>query len=618
MAWLGVDDLIGRSLGRYELRQLLGRGGMGTVYLAHQTSPDRNVAVKALMVSERSTTARFAREAQVLADLEHPHVVPIYDFGLHDGISYIVMRLMPGGSLTEQLIRRRLSHGEIVGLVGELANALDYAHSQGVIHRDLKPSNVLYDRHGAAYLADFGVAKLFTNSNQLTVTGLQLGTPSYMAPELWREQVATPATDIYALGIIVYQLLTGELPFVGQTWLEFAGLHLTRRHPPPQSIDRAVPPAVDAVLAQALAKDPRRRFASARAFSEALMSALPEGAPFHSGLDMFATGTAVVHLLVEPPVDALESTARPTNSSALSSRQSNPFASSDLTHSVPVGPTRSLGSAKLARTTSSGPSPRAKSVSHRRSLGCVGVGVLGFIVLLFLLGPFPPPPPPPTTPTAAGTGRIIDAVTLVAASMTPDFRQPSQISSSPTFPAEPGSLKPDRRRIEGQLSGDAPSDTMRIAWAQGDRVDIQLHSRDFDGHLRLIDPSGAELASSDDCGMSLDPCILEQEISTTGEYVILADSFDHTSTGNYVLLVANYGACGPMPVAVIVVDSAHLRDGPNTYSEVLASLASDECFPIGGRAGDWYQVTAPDGQIGWLYEGVINVVGDEDAVPLPG
>ena len=281
MASLEESDLIGRTFGKCELLQILGSGGMGVVYRARQTSPQREVAVKVLRVLEPGTAARFAREAQILAELEHPHIVPIYDYGMQDATSYIIMRLMLGGSLAERLKQQRFTVAAAAHLVDELADALDYVHGEGVIHRDIKPSNVLYDRHGRAYLADFGVARLHSRAEHLTLTGRQPGTPAYMAPELWREEEPAVATDIYALGVLAFLILTGQLPYTGNTWLEHAGLHLTRLPPKPHEIDASIPPPVDEVFARVLAKKPAGRYPTAGAFAAALRQALGESAAAH-------------------------------------------------------------------------------------------------------------------------------------------------------------------------------------------------------------------------------------------------------------------------------------------------------------------------------------------------
>ena len=213
-----IENLTGHSLGQYLLRELLGRGGMGAVYRSYQASLKREVAVKVLdpqLAQQPGYAERFNLEAETAARLEHHHIIPVYDYGTQDGLSYVVMRLLTGGTLTQRMAASasaalsQPSLSDVVDVLKQLASALDYAHSAGVIHRDIKPSNVMFDNHGQAYLVDFGIAKLTQASQALTVSGALMGTPLFMAPEQWRSEEPTPAMDQYALGVMTYLLVTG-------------------------------------------------------------------------------------------------------------------------------------------------------------------------------------------------------------------------------------------------------------------------------------------------------------------------------------------------------------------------------------------------------------------------
>ncbi len=274
---MSSQDLTGHSLGQYELRELLGRGGMGAVYRAHQQALKRAVAVKVLpaaLAADPDFVARFTREAETAASLEHPHIIPVYDYGVEDGTSYIVMRLLTGGTLADRLAAREASGaplpslGEIAGLLTQLAGAFDYAHQQGVIHRDIKPSNIMFDTHGNAFLVDFGIAKLLEHTSALTATGAVLGTPLYMAPEQWRAEQPVPATDQYALGVTIYQLLTGQVPFHAPTPYGLMHKHLNETPAPPHTLRPHLPPALAVSLERALAKSPAERFPSVTAFAQ--------------------------------------------------------------------------------------------------------------------------------------------------------------------------------------------------------------------------------------------------------------------------------------------------------------------------------------------------------------
>lgn len=286
---MGIENLSGTRLGQYELRDLLGAGGMGAVYLAFQASLDRQVAVKVLnvsLVANNEYIERFRREARTSAQLEHPHIVPVYDYGVDNNISYVVMRLLTGGSLADRIAHSRETErplpslGETAQILRQLAGALDYAHSRGVIHRDVKTSNVMFDEQGTAFLVDFGIAKLTHATSALTGTGMAMGTPLYMAPEQWRGEEITAAADQYSLGIMVYAMLTGRMPFEGDTPFVLMHKHLNER-PTPMIVFRAdLPASVRDVVQRTLAKEASERYATctdfAIAFERAIQTLTPQ------------------------------------------------------------------------------------------------------------------------------------------------------------------------------------------------------------------------------------------------------------------------------------------------------------------------------------------------------
>ncbi|MBL8095726.1 MAG: SUMF1/EgtB/PvdO family nonheme iron enzyme [Anaerolineales bacterium] len=270
------------QIGRYQLQGMLGQGGMATVYRAYDPNFRRDVAIKVLpanLLSQADLRARFQREAETIAALEHPAIVPVYDFG-EDSASnqpYIVMRLMTGGSLAERLRGGPLALGETVRLYRQLAPALDQAHARGVVHRDLKPGNILFDGSGNAYVADFGLAKLTDSNTQLSATGL-MGTPAYMSPEQARgDKEIGPASDIYAMGAMLFHTLSGKLPYEADTAVGMALRHVT--DPVPQlSLSRpGLPRGCDNVIATAMAKTPATRYASAGTLVSALETLTAQG-----------------------------------------------------------------------------------------------------------------------------------------------------------------------------------------------------------------------------------------------------------------------------------------------------------------------------------------------------
>ena len=220
-----------QQIGRYEIRAELGRGGMATVYRAYDPRFTREVAIKVLpreFLHDTQFRARFEREARTIATLEHPAIVPVYDFGEEDKQPYIVMRLMTGGSLADRLSHSPLSLLESARIFNRLTPALDRAHSKGVIHRDLKPGNILFDDDNNPYISDFGIAKITEAGTVYTHSGGIVGTPAYMSPEQARgDRDIDSRSDIYALGAILYEMLTGRLPYEADTPMGLAVKHIT-------------------------------------------------------------------------------------------------------------------------------------------------------------------------------------------------------------------------------------------------------------------------------------------------------------------------------------------------------------------------------------------------------
>jgi serine/threonine protein kinase/Tol biopolymer transport system component len=271
------ENLVGKRLGQYEIQSLIGKGGMSTVYRAYQPSVNRTVAIKTLppeFLHDGTFLVRFEREARLIAQLEHFHILPVYDAGQAEGIPYIVMRYLPGGSLADLMQRYgRFSAQEAVPIIQQIAAALDYAHQRGVIHRDVKPSNILLDEEGNAYLSDFGIARVREATAAMTGSGL-VGTPAYLAPEVGRgDRVIGPSVDIYALGVTLFQMLTGKVPFRAETPIKQIMMHVTEPVPAPSSLNPEITPAVEAVVLRALAKEPAQRFKTAEAMARALAEA---------------------------------------------------------------------------------------------------------------------------------------------------------------------------------------------------------------------------------------------------------------------------------------------------------------------------------------------------------
>ncbi len=270
-------------IGRYQIEKKLGEGGMAVVYLARDPQFGRLVAVKTLLLpphySElgKELRARFEREAKIIAALEHPYIVPVYDFGEHEGQPFIVMRYMTGGSLYERLQHGKLSLPDTAALIQKVASALDMAHKHGIVHRDLKPGNILFDANNEPYVSDFGIAKLKEAATHLTSTGAVVGTPAYMSPEqVQGEKDIDGRSDVYSLGALVFEALTGATPYNADTPGKMMMKHVLEPVPRVLESNPALPPGCDAVIEQAMAKNRDERYVSALALAQDL-SRMAEG-----------------------------------------------------------------------------------------------------------------------------------------------------------------------------------------------------------------------------------------------------------------------------------------------------------------------------------------------------
>jgi eukaryotic-like serine/threonine-protein kinase len=268
--------LEGQQLGVYMLRRLLGHGGMSQVYLARDMRLNRDVAVKVLdanLARQPGFRERFMHEARLAAALDHPHIVPIYDAG-EDPQLYLVMPYMSGGSVQQMLGRTPLPAAEVVSYATQVADALGHAHRTGVIHRDVKPANMLIHADGRILLSDFGLAKVWVGVPPRPPRHRpDAGTPEYMAPEQVRGQSGT-RSDIYALGIVLYLLLTGRLPFTGANEEAVMAAQVSQPPVPLRAVNAQVTPAMEAVVLRAMAKHPDDRFQTVAQLSEALLAAL--------------------------------------------------------------------------------------------------------------------------------------------------------------------------------------------------------------------------------------------------------------------------------------------------------------------------------------------------------
>lgn len=269
-----MADLTGRKLGQYEIRDVIGRGGMATVYRAYQPSLDRYVAVKVLnpfVSQDAEFVARFRQEALSAGGLAHPNILRIYDADVVEDRQYIVMAFAPGGTVAQRMRKAgAFSYEQTAVIVAQVAEALAYAHRRGIVHRDIKPNNILLDEEDRPLLADFGIARAIADDRTLTQAGSSIGTPDYMSPEQAEGLRVDGRSDIFSLGIVLYQMVTGKLPFQADTSMAVMFRILHEAPPPPRSVNAAIPLYLDTIVQKALAKDPDHRFQTAQEMAQAL------------------------------------------------------------------------------------------------------------------------------------------------------------------------------------------------------------------------------------------------------------------------------------------------------------------------------------------------------------
>jgi eukaryotic-like serine/threonine-protein kinase len=304
------------KISRYAIQEELGQGGMAVVYRAYDPLFGREVALKLLKqdrLDDAEIRERFEHETTIIARLEHAAIVPVYDVSRSDQDQlFLVMRYMTGGSLADRIRNGSLSLLDAAGIIQRIGGALDYAHAKDIIHRDLKPGNILFDEYGNAYISDFGIAKLTRSSTTVTGSGI-IGTPTHMSPEQARGEAIDGRSDIYSLGVILFEMLTGHTPFEATTPLGMALKHAIEPPPPILDINPSLPASLETVIKKVLEKNPKHRYRSGSEFANAFLGALPQ--PLNSEPNLVFLPPAPIHsdsAIVESPPASVSPNDQPS------------------------------------------------------------------------------------------------------------------------------------------------------------------------------------------------------------------------------------------------------------------------------------------------------------------
>jgi serine/threonine-protein kinase len=442
----------GTRLGQYEVQDLIGQGAMGVVYRAYHVQLERTGAVKVLqgIAPDTDSTARFRHEAQAIAQMRHPNIVNVFDFGEYEGTPYMIIEYVPGGSLASRMKQGPMETAAALRYLRGMAAGLDYAHSLGIVHRDVKPANVLLEKDESPVIADFGLVKLMQSTSLKSMTGVTTGTPAYMSPEQVTGSKVGPPADRYSLATIAYEMLTGSIPFDGEGLMEVLYAQVHRDPPLPSARNSSLNPQVDAVVMRGLAKDPAARWESCTAFVDALASALAgKTDPAAARTLVMTPAVASTVPLAAPVAIAAAAMPAPARVDAV-----NPSATVALPYPAP------------AQTV-------AKKKSRKGLFAAIAAAVL---VVLLILGVLLVAAARPTLSLSASTVRAGDTVVVNASRLPANQNGEIQLLSTVhTFPFHANPSGDVSVSIRVPLNIGAGDHTVRLCWNASCRLSATLH-----------------------------------------------------------------------------------------------------------------------------------------------
>lgn len=629
-----TDELLGKKIGGYEITDVIGRGGMATVYRAYQVSMNRVVALKVLprhLANDDTYLQRFHREVKIASQLEHRNIVPVHDYGEYEGQPYIVMRYLPGGSVDDLLKNGPLALEQIIELLDQIAPALDYAHGKGVLHRDLKPSNVLIDDNGGAYLTDFGIARILGETSSVVTTQGVVGTPSYMSPEQAQGHHLDNRSDIYSLGVALFEMATGQRPFEGDTPYGIAVLQVTAAPPQPRALNPNIPALVESVILTALSKKREQRYTTAVQMAQALEDA----------------ARAKVSLLDTQPGFPRPEALRTTEAQPANAASANPA------HTPPPPPPSSasypVAPAAQARRRLA---PRRggnllMNIGLGAGIGCgllIIIALIGAVIVSSILNsniPVSPTPaipgglasPPPPTNTAAAltrgtaTRRATATLTAVPPTAAPDVTQLNPVGQRDTpMPLTDGALvyfaerdgsfniyRMDlRTREETALTRGTSNELYPAVSPDGARIAFMSdQDGDYDLYVMNADGSGVRRLTSNEINDRTPAW------SPDGEWIVFAsdvrgdgahDLYRVRADGSDLSELYTSGDLNSAPQwsadGASILFTGGSRSDAATWEILRLDVASGDVMALTNNdVKDWGAIFAPDGSILYLTGG---------------
>jgi serine/threonine-protein kinase len=550
----------GTKLGQYEVQDFIGQGAMGLVFRAYHVQLERTGAVKVLqgLAPGPDATARFRHEAQAIAQMRHPNIVNVYDFGEHDGVPYMIIEYVPGGSLANKLSRGPLDTPTALKYLRGIAAGLDHAHGLGIVHRDVKPANVLLEKDDTPVLADFGLAKLLQGSSLKSMTGVTTGTPAYMAPEQVTGTRVGPAADRYALATIAYEMLTGVIPFDGEGLMELLYAHVHREPVPPSARNHKLGPRVDAVIMRGLAKDPAARWESCTAMVDALSAALTQ-----------RPEPAVARTVVMAPPSPPAAAPAPASASAFAA----PAFVDTETPSDPIG------------VAYPSPPQAAAPRSHRARNTILIAAALVVLIIIGIAGYLTARPMPvfsltPST-VVAGDSIVVTASNLPA-NQSGEIRLHSELR---VFPFRTDSYGNFRQSITVPADSGIGGHTIQLCWASSCNLTGTLQVLAPTAAVSPEIPSPTPLSSPTGASPPSEPFISVPSISKTRGFVV---TFHHFRVGTWTVNViqgsrssvagsarvpesVSYDQSFATPQSVVSSADAYVYVCPNTGGSCLKS-----------------------------------------------